>query len=173
VTNAYNYLIDASLYRSVLMGTVAMCVQTIAYAQQGTSYNLNGTLTALYIVVYGTIETLFTIKTEQRRGKSQVFEKVKEKEYWIKFVSNIIEAVIHGATISIVVLMALPNARFSDGRLFPVESIHYCIYFLLITVSIFRHGIHGECSKAAIGVLSLVSYPILLGILWVLAAISP
>ena len=91
----------------------------------------------------------------------------------MKFVTNIIEAVIHGATISIVTLMALPNARFSDGRLFPVEAIHYCIYFLLITVSIFRHSIHGECSKTAIGVLSLVSYPILLGILWILAAISP
>jgi hypothetical protein len=70
VTNAYNYLIDASLYRSIMIGTVALSIQTIVYAQQGTSYNLNGTLTALYIVVYGTIETLFTIKTEQRKGKA-------------------------------------------------------------------------------------------------------
>ncbi len=73
-----------------MIGTVALSIQTIVYAQQSTSYNLNGTLTALYIVVYGTIETLFTIKTEQKKGKSQIYEKVKDKEYWIKFITNII-----------------------------------------------------------------------------------
>jgi phage-related protein len=90
VTSAYNYLIDASIYRSILIGTVAFTIQTVVYAQQGTSYNLNGVLTALYIVVYGTIETLFTIKIEQKRGKAQIYEKVKNKEYWIKFITNII-----------------------------------------------------------------------------------
>lgn len=65
--------------------------------------------------------------------------------------------------------MTLPNARFNDGRIFPVESIHYCIYFLLITVSIFRHVIQGECSKQAILILSTVSFIILLGILWIFA----
>lgn len=90
MTSAYNYLIDAAIYRSIVIFSVAFTIQTIVYASQGTSYNLNGVLTALYIVVYGAIETMFTIKIEQKKGKSQMYEKVKEKEYWIKFATNII-----------------------------------------------------------------------------------
>lgn len=33
---------------------------------------------------------MFTIKIEQKKGKSQMYEKVKEKEYWIKFATNIV-----------------------------------------------------------------------------------
>lgn len=55
VTSAYNYLIDASIYRSIIILTVAFTIETFIYVQQKTSYNLNGVLTAFYIVVYGAI----------------------------------------------------------------------------------------------------------------------
>ena len=41
------------------------------------------------------------------------------------------------------------------------------MYFLLLTVSIWRHAVSGECSKTATGVLALISYPTMLGLLWV------
>lgn len=107
---------------------------------------------------------------EYKKGKTQTYEKVKNQEYWINFFTNIIEAIMHGLTISFVVLLTLPNARFSDGRLFPVEALHFSIYFLLITVSIFRHMIYGQCSKFSIFVLAIISYPVLFGALWLMAA---
>lgn len=38
----------------------------------------------------------------------------------MKFITNIIEAAIHGGTIATVVLLTLQDARFSDGRIFPI-----------------------------------------------------
>lgn len=68
---------------------------------------------------------------------------MKDKESNLKFWTNFAEGIVHGATIGVVVLMTLPNARLSGGRLFPVEAIHFSIYFLIVSVSIFRHLVSG------------------------------
>jgi hypothetical protein len=62
VTKAYNYLIHTSVYRATLLGAVALVLQGIVWAKGGSSFNLDGTLVGLYIVLYGAIETIFTIK---------------------------------------------------------------------------------------------------------------
>lgn len=61
----------------------------------------------------------------------------------MKFITNIVEAAVHGGTVATVVLLTLQDARFSDGRIFPIEALHFSIFFLLINVSVFRHLIHG------------------------------
>ena len=65
-------------------------------------------------------------------------------------------------------MLTLPNARLPGGKLFPVEALHLSIYFLLLSVSILRHLVYGQCSLTAIGVLASVSYVILLGAPWLL-----
>lgn len=62
VTKAYSYLVNISIYRSTLLGTVAFILQTVVFASQGTSYNLDSALIFLYVVVYGCLETIFIIK---------------------------------------------------------------------------------------------------------------
>jgi len=71
------------------------------------------------------------------------------------------------------VLMTLPNARLSGGKIFPVEAIHFSIYILMISVSIFRHMINGECKKMHVVVLAAVCYPILLGLPWLIVVFRP
>ena len=56
---------------------------------------------------------------------------------------NVLEGFAHGSVIGIVVLMTLPNARLAGGKIFPVEAVHFSIYFLMISVSIFRHLVNG------------------------------
>jgi len=135
---------------------------------QGTSYNLNGILVSFYLVVYGAIETIFTIKLEQRKSKKQPSNDnpIKDKQSQITFWCNFSEGLLHGGTIAAAVLLTLPNARLAGGKLFPVEAVHFSIYFLVINVSIFRHLISGNCSKLAVIVLAIISYPLLLGGLW-------
>jgi hypothetical protein len=85
----------------------------------------------------------------------------------------VIEGLIHGGTIATIVMITLPNARLDGGKLFPVEAIHFSIYFLILNASIFRHLMGGDCSRLAVGVLALISYPILLGALWLVPFIDP
>ena len=69
VSTAYSHLIDTSVYRALAILTMAAVLQTFVFASHGTSYALNGSLVALYVVAYGGIETVFTILVEQRRSK--------------------------------------------------------------------------------------------------------
>ena len=64
------------------------------------------------------------------------------------------------------VILTLPNARLAGGKLFPVEALHFSIYFLLLNVSILRHLVSRTCAKAAVFVLAVVSYILLLGSPW-------
>lgn len=91
---------------------------------------------------------------------------IKDKKESLKFWTNVAEGLVHGVTIGVVVLLTLPNARLSGGKLFPVEAIHFAIYFSMLSVSIFRHLVSGECSRGAVLVLALISYPLLLGGPW-------
>ena len=80
---------------------------------------------------------------------------------------------LHGITISGSVLLILPNARLAGGKLFPIEGVHFSIYLLMINVSILRHLVNGECSKLAVLILGLLSYPLLLGVLWLVVLARP
>ncbi len=80
---------------------------------------------------------------------------------------------MHGATIAVVVLMTLPNARLSGGKIFPVEAIHFSIYILMISVSIFRHIINGECKRIHVLVLAAICYPVFLGLPWLIVIFQP
>jgi hypothetical protein len=71
------------------------------------------------------------------------------------------------------VLLVLPKARLAKGKLFPIQGVHFSIYLLMINVSVLRHFINGECSKLAVFVLGLLSYPLLLGILWLVVLAQP
>ncbi len=98
---------------------------------------------------------------------------IKDKRTSIKFWANVIEGLVHGVTIGVVVLLTLPNARLSGGKIFPVEAIHFSIYLLMISVSIFRHLINGECKRIHVLVLGAISYPILLGLPWLVVIFRP
>ena len=80
---------------------------------------------------------------------------------------------MHGVTIGVVVLMTLPNARLSGGKIFPVEAIHFSIYILMVSVSVFRHIINGECKRIHVLVLAGICYPILLGLPWLIVIFRP
>ena len=70
-------------------------------------------------------------------------------------------------------MLTLPNARLSGGKIFPVEAIHFSIYLLMLSVSIFRHVINGECKRIYVLVLAGISYPILLGLPWLIVIFRP
>ena len=57
--------------------------------------------------------------------------------------------------------------------LFPVEALHFSIYFLLVSVSIFRHLIHQHCPKAALLVMAVITYTVLFGSPWLIALAVP
>jgi hypothetical protein len=108
---------------------------------------------------------------EQRRHKmSPNNYQLNDKKGLLRFWSNLGEGVLHGLTISLVIVLTLPNARLPGGKLFPVEAIHFSIYFLMLNVSVLRHLVYGQCSITAIGVLASVSYVLLLGAPWILTA---
>lgn len=69
VAKAYSCLVNISVYRATLLGTIAFILQTMVFAMQGTSYNLDSTLIFFYVVIYGALETIFIIKLEQRKQK--------------------------------------------------------------------------------------------------------
>lgn len=170
VTRAYSYLVNISIYRSTLLGTLALILQTVVFATQGTSYNLDSTLIFFYVVIYGSLETIFIIKLEQRKSKEVSNDyQIKDKKETLRFWTNVAEGLVHGVTIGVVVLLTLPNARLAGGKLFPVEAIHFSVYFLMVSASILRHLVGGECSRMAVGVLALISYPLLLGAPWLFA----
>ena len=123
----------------------------------------------LYVGIYGALETIFIIFVEHRKRREYLdVYQIKDKKTSLKFWTNLAEGLIHGFTIAIVVVMTLPNARRTGGKLFPVESLHFGIYFLLLNVSIFRHFVSRVCPKLAIFVLAAVSYVIMLGTPWVI-----
>lgn len=55
VTKAYDYLVNISIYRATLLGTITFILQTVVFAVQGTSYNLDSKLIFFYVVVYGAL----------------------------------------------------------------------------------------------------------------------
>ena len=91
---------------------------------------------------------------------------MEDKKAKIDFMTNIIEGIIHGISITVIVMKTLPNARLSAGRIFPIEALHFSIYFLLICISIFRHKIRGHYPIKSILLLTLVSFVVLFGVLW-------
>jgi hypothetical protein len=174
VTSAYHYLIHISIYRAALITTIALVIEIRVCSEMGTSYNLDGTLTALYVMFYGAIETIFTIKLQQRRGKELNRDNyIKEMRSQVNFWTNLLEGLLHGTIIAGTVLLVLPNARLAGGKLFPVQGIHFSIYLLMINASILRHLVNGQCSKWAVLVLALLSYPVLLGVLWLVVLVRP
>lgn len=147
---------------------VAFVLQTIVFALHGRSYSLDSNLMFLYVVAYGALETIFVILVEHRKQKAPEGNcQLKEKKSSLKFWASLLEGAIHGLTIALVVTLTLPNARLAGGKLFPVEALHFSIYFLLLNVSVVRHLVSRGCAKAAVGVLGGASYVLLLGSPWV------
>ena len=83
------------------------------------------------------------IKIEHRKERTINDYQIKDKKSTLAFVTNLIEGAVHGVSIAMVVIMTLPNARLKGGKLFPVEAIHFSIYFLMSSVSMFRHLVNG------------------------------
>jgi hypothetical protein len=94
---------------------------------------------------------------------------VKDQKSNLKFWTSLTEGITHGITIAVVVLLTLPNARLPGGKLFPVQALHFSIYFLLVSVSVLRHMVSRHCSHLAVLLLALVSYTLLLGVPWLMA----
>jgi len=166
--------VNVSVYRSGLVGMMVLVLQTIVFAYHRTSYSFNSYLMLLYVVLYGAIETVFVIMMEQRRQKiAPNNHLLNDKKGLLRFWSNLGEGIFHGLTISLVIVLTLPNARLPGGKIFPVEAIHFSIYFLMLNVSVLRHLVYGQCSLTAIGVLAAVSYVLLLGAPWICAVAEP
>ena len=99
----------------------ALVLQTVVFAMQGTSYSLDSRLVFLYVVVYGVLETIFIIIIEHRRQNlNSCNYQINDKKTNLRFWTNLVEGFVHGATIAVVVIFTLPNARLSGGKLFPV-----------------------------------------------------
>lgn len=100
---------------------MVLVLQSIVYAYHQQSYSLDSHLMLFYVVLYGAIETVFIILMEQRRHKIAPNNyQLNDKKGLLKFWSNLGEGILHGVTISLVVVMALPNARLPGGKLLPV-----------------------------------------------------
>jgi hypothetical protein len=88
VTTAYHYLIHTSIYRATLITTIALGIEIAVCSVSGTSYNLDGTLTAMYVMLYGAIETIFTIKLMQKKSKELKDNCIKDTHSQVKFWTN-------------------------------------------------------------------------------------
>ena len=53
VSDAYNELVNISIYRAGLVGMIAFIIQIVVFAMHGKSYNLDSSLMFLYVVIFG------------------------------------------------------------------------------------------------------------------------
>lgn len=100
---------------------IVLILQSVVFAYHQRSYSLDSHLALFYLIIYGTIETIFTILVEQRRQKLEPSNhELNDKKGLLRFWSNLGEGILHGLTISLVILLTIQNARLPGGKLFPV-----------------------------------------------------
>lgn len=106
-------------------------------------YSVSNTLEAnivfFYLTIFNALDIIYDlIYNREPKKLANHREYSTLKSVFLKFKHNIIEAVIHGATIFLSVFFSLTGARLSDGRLFPVEAFHLATFIVLISVGSFK-----------------------------------